>query len=169
MRYAIDPGRSRVWIEARSSLHPVRSQSGGLEGFVEATVDQTGSFDLRSAPQGRLELAVSGLSSGNPLYDREMRRCIDSRHHPVISGDVRDVRPAGEPKRYVVDGDVTFAGATRPASDVMQLSVEEDATVILEGEHVFDIREFGIEPPRIMMLRVHPEVKVRVRIVAGAR
>ncbi len=169
MRYDIDPKRSRVWIEARSSLHPVHSESDGLEGFVEATVDRAGELDLRTAPTARLELAVAGLSSGNPLYDREMRRRIDSRRHPVISGEMRDMRPAGEPGRYIVEGDVTFAGATRPASDVMELSVEQDATMVLQGEHVFDIRAFGIEPPKIMMLRVHPEVTVRVRIVAGAR
>jgi hypothetical protein len=36
----------------------------------------------------------------------------------------------------------------------------------LDGEKVFDIREFGMEPPRILMLKVYPEVTVRVSIVA---
>ena len=31
---------------------------------------------------------------------------------------------------------------------------------------VFDIRDFGMEPPRILMLKVQPEVTVRVEIVA---
>jgi hypothetical protein len=36
----------------------------------------------------------------------------------------------------------------------------------LEGRSTFDIRDFGMDPPRILMLRVHPEVAVRVEIVA---
>ena len=36
----------------------------------------------------------------------------------------------------------------------------------LEGERVFDIREFGMQPPKILMLRVFPEVSVRVSIEA---
>ncbi len=42
----------------------------------------------------------------------------------------------------------------------------DDSTLQLEGESTFDIRDFGMEPPRILLLRVHPEVKVRVAIVA---
>ena len=34
------------------------------------------------------------------------------------------------------------------------------------GESTFDIRDFGMEPPRILMLKVQPEVGVRVEIVA---
>ena len=34
------------------------------------------------------------------------------------------------------------------------------------GQSSFDIRDFGMEPPRILMLRVQPEVTVRVEIVA---
>ena len=34
------------------------------------------------------------------------------------------------------------------------------------GESQFDIREFGMEPPRMLMLKVQPEVGIRVEIVA---
>jgi hypothetical protein len=34
------------------------------------------------------------------------------------------------------------------------------------GEHTFDIRDFGMDPPKILMFRVEPEVNVRVEIVA---
>ena len=38
--------------------------------------------------------------------------------------------------------------------------------MILAGETTFDMRDFGMEPPRILMLRVEPDVTVRVTIVA---
>jgi hypothetical protein len=36
----------------------------------------------------------------------------------------------------------------------------------VEGEQVFDVRAFNLEPPKILLLRVHPDVTVRVRVVA---
>ena len=34
------------------------------------------------------------------------------------------------------------------------------------GHDRFDIRDFGMEPPRVLVLKVDPEVDVRVEIVA---
>jgi hypothetical protein len=48
----------------------------------------------------------------------------------------------------------------------MTLTVVDDHTIRLEGESTFDVRAFGMEPPRILMLRVEPDVKVRVEILA---
>jgi hypothetical protein len=36
----------------------------------------------------------------------------------------------------------------------------------MAGSSRFDIREFGMEPPKMLMLRVEPEVDVRVEILA---
>lgn len=44
-------------------------------------------------------------------------------------------------------------------------SVGED-TIKLAGASNFDIRDFGMEPPKILMLKVDPEVNVRVELVA---
>ncbi len=42
----------------------------------------------------------------------------------------------------------------------------DDQTISLEGTSRFDIREFGMEPPKMLMLKVEPEVDIRVEIVA---
>ena len=36
----------------------------------------------------------------------------------------------------------------------------------LEGQSTFDIRDFGMEPPKILMLRVEPDVVVRIEVIA---
>ncbi len=46
------------------------------------------------------------------------------------------------------------------------MTVVDDHTVRLDGSSTFDIRDFGMEPPRFLMLKVEPEVVVRVEIVA---
>ena len=48
----------------------------------------------------------------------------------------------------------------------MEIEQVDGDTIRLAGESRFDVRDFGMEPPRILMLRVEPEVEVRVELVA---
>ncbi len=164
--YRIVPGRSRVWIEARSTLHPIHTETDGLEGWLDMEVHHGGRVDLGAAPSAHLELPVAQLSSGNPLEDRELRRRIDARRYPTIAGDLTLMQPTGEEGRYRVEGDLTFKGVTRRYEDEMTLEAMDGQLVILAGEKTFDVRDFGLEPPRILMLKVEPDVRVKVAIVA---
>ena len=103
---------------------------------------------------------------GNPLEDQELRRRIDARRYPTIEGALTDMHETGQDGRYLVRGDVTFKGSTRSYEDEMAVSQDDDGTLRLTGESIFDIRDFGMDPPRILMLKVEPEVGVRVEILA---
>lgn len=164
-KYAIDPARSTVWIEATSSMHPIHSESHGLSGFFEADVLGGGRVNPQVPVHAHLELPVEELSSGNALYDRELKRRVDARRYPAIVGDL-DQMDEADGTRYRMGGNVTFRGETRHVEDTMTLELLDDHAVRLRGEHVFDIREFKMDPPKIMMLKVYPEVTVRVEIVA---
>ena len=94
-----------------------------------------------------------------------MRRRTDARRYPTISGDLKALKQSGDTSRYVVSGDLTFRGVARTYEDEMTIEID-GATVNLAGQSTFDIRDFGMEPPRILMLKVQPEVTVRVEIVA---
>jgi polyisoprenoid-binding protein YceI len=166
-RFRIVPERSQVFIGARSSLHPINTRTDGLEGFLELTVDGDGAIDLSVPPKGRLSLPVDRLSSGNPLEDRELRRRIDVRRYPTIQGDLVEMdRVDNGEGRYRVRGDLTVKGVTNRYQDAMTITPLDDRTLQLEGETTFDIREFGIDPPRMLMLKVEPQINVRVKIVA---
>jgi polyisoprenoid-binding protein YceI len=106
------------------------------------------------------------MSSGNPLEDRELRRRIDARRFPTIDGDLTGMTDTGQDGRYRVRGEVTFKGATRAYEKEMALTQDGTDRLRLTGESTFDIRDFGMDPPRILMLKVEPEVGVRVEIVA---
>ena len=64
---------------------------------------------------------------------------------------------------YVVTGEISFHGKTRTFEHGMQIEVHEDG-VALTGDDVFDIREFGMKPPSMLMVRVYPEIAVRVEL-----
>jgi hypothetical protein len=165
-RYEIVPDRSAVWIDANSSLHPIHSEVRGVTGYVDVELAADGALDLQAVPAGRLELLVDTMSSGNPLYDREMKRRVEARTYPSIVGELTGIEAAADGSgAYTVRGNVMFKGVTKAYEDRMHVVAREDL-VVLEGEHVFDVRDFGMEPPRILMLKVHPEVAVRVEITA---
>ena len=164
-RYRIIPTRSRVWIEARSNVHPIHTEATGLEGWLDLDIGD-GKVNVDQMVVGHLEFPVDNLKSGNSFEDRELQRRIDARRYPTIIGDLKSMKHTDEPSRYVVGGDLTFRGATRSYEDEMSVEIHDDRTVDMAGESLFDIRDFGMDPPRILMLKVQPEVTVRVEIFA---
>ncbi len=163
-RYRVDPSRSRVWIDARSNVHPIHSTTDGLEGFVDLDIDD----DAIGLPMaGQLSLPVSRLRSGNPFEDRELRRRIEARRHPTIDGTLRTAQPGDAPGAWLVSGELTFRGVTRTSAGTVTITVDGTDAIRLEGASRFNIRDFGMDPPKILMLRVEPHVDVRIEIHAA--
>ena len=164
-RFVIDPDESQVWIEGSSSVHPVHATATGLEGWVDLTF---AGANLRKDADalGEVRIAVDGLQSGNALVDRETRRRIDARRFPQIVGVVTSSRRLAA-DRFELSGDLSFRGETRPVTG--EVAVRRDGQrVTLEGQQRFDVRDWGLQPPKVAMLRVHPHIDVRIRIVADA-
>ena len=166
-RYRIIPERSYVWVDARSSVHPFHAKTNGLEGFVDLEFTPEGVIDVASTTSGQLSLAVNRLSAGNPVEDRELQRRIEANRYPMIEGVLGQIVPSGGEEGYQVTGDITFRGVTRRYVDQMSVAGLDADTVQLAGKSRFDIRDFGMEPPRVLMFRMEPEVEVRVEIVAA--
>jgi hypothetical protein len=167
-RYRIAPERSQVWIDGSSTLHAIHSSADGVEGFVDCDVEPDGGLNLSVVPTGSLSFPVDRLSSGNRMEDRELYKRIDARRYPTIEGVLDSVVANGATDSYLVGGDITFRGVSRRYEDVMRIRGVDQETIQLDGSSRFDIREFGMEPPRMLMLKVEPEVDIRVEIVAVA-
>ena len=122
----------------------------------------------RRRSAGNLSLSVDRLSSGNRMEDRELQRRIDARRFPTIEGVLDKIAPSDESGSYRVGGDITFRGVSRHHEDVMSIEQRRRADdPAWPGKSSFDIREFGMEPPRMLMLKVEPEVDIRVEIFAA--
>jgi polyisoprenoid-binding protein YceI len=166
-RYRIVPERSCVWIDGRSNVHPIHATTNGLEGYIDVALSATGELDVTAPVGGRLSLSVHRLKSGNRIEDTELQRRIDARRYPTIEGELRKMLPTDDSDDgYRVSGDITFRGVARHHEDLMHVSRVDDETIELAGRSSFDIREFGMEPPRILLLKVEPEVEIRVEISA---
>ena len=69
----------------------------------------------------------------------------------------------GSDGSYRVSGDVTFRGVLRHYQDLMTMEMIDERTISLTGSSRFDIRDFGMQPPKVLVLKVEPEVDVKVR------
>jgi polyisoprenoid-binding protein YceI len=161
--YRIVSDASEVAIHARSTLHAIDGTATDVGGTVDLGTGADGSLRLHG---GRIEVPVGSLRSGNPLEDAELQRRIDARRFPTIVGEVRSATAIdGEAGAFRVEGDVTFHGVTNPITGELRVARDGDR-VRIEGERVFDVRQFDIKPPRILMLRVEPDVRVTISLVA---
>lgn len=160
--YEFDPRASLLSLDGRSTVHPIHAETDGLAGWIRGRLADTGQATIEA---GRIEIPLTSLSSANALYDAELRRRIDVRRYPTALGVLSEWLPTPDPGTYRVRGAITFRGVTRTVESTMTLTVEQADTVVLSGSCALDIRDYGMTPPRLLALRVYPEVTVRVAIV----
>jgi polyisoprenoid-binding protein YceI len=164
-RYRILAGRSKVETEMTSNVHPIHATAAELSGVIEGELGPDGRPDFESPHRARFLIPVESLKSGNRLQDAEMQRRMDARGHPNIEVTVsRAWREDGD-GRSRAKFEVEAHGRARPYEGEFTFALD-GKRVIVEGEHAFDMRDFGVDPPRFLTLKVDPEVKVTLRIEA---
>lgn len=154
---------SLLRANARSSVHTF-TYTAPLTGEINAVVTDAG-FDVSTPIDGVLEVDLDLLTGDDPRTDSEMHRRLDTQRFPRARACVRRVeRRDGD--RYWLSGELTLHGKTRP--------LEGDATVTLDGDRLhavgaltLDLRSFGIKPPSLLLLRVHPDVHISIDLYAS--
>ena len=179
-RFRIDATASSLTLEVRTSLVPLHASASGIEGHLEVALLGDGAIDEREQPAGRMTFAVRRLQRANPQYALEIERLLDPRHFPDVVVDLASTQPIGPDGRatspsvdgardgrvYRAEGAMTLRGVTHPLDGELVAHFPDPATIELEGERVVDVRQFGVTPPRLFALRVHPDVRVRLQVVA---
>lgn len=164
-RFTIVALRSSLSAEARSSVHPIHGEARQLTGWVDAVV-ANGVVDAQQPASAALELETAKLRADNPLVNREIQRRLGSRRYPTIKAEINEVTDTASPGRYGVRGKLTLNGITQEVAGVAIAEVDADGVMTVDGDLTLDMREFGLVPPRILGIRVYPEVAVRLRVVA---
>jgi polyisoprenoid-binding protein YceI len=104
----IDPSHSQVEFSVR---HLMVSKVKGHFGRFQGTIT-VGDDPLAAAVEATID--VASIDTNDPQRDTHLRSAdfLDVEHHPTATFVSRGVRPAG--KDYVVSGDLTLHGVTRP-------------------------------------------------------
>jgi DNA-binding PadR family transcriptional regulator/polyisoprenoid-binding protein YceI len=165
--FQLDPERSAVLIDVRSTVGPLSFGTLGVTGTIHAAFAD-GQLRTDIPPLGRLTIDVSGLNSGNRLYDAELLRRIDARGYPAAFVELRECAASG-PARYRLAGELTFHGVTRLAEGTVTVDAVSDRRLVITGEQVFDMRDFAIPSPTMLMLRIFPDVRVHLYAEAERR
>jgi hypothetical protein len=147
--YTIDGRRSILEIRGTSSVHPIHIRSRSLEGELTFT-DGVGT--------GRLVIPTKTLRGDTPLHDIELRRQLHVRRFPTIEAVVRRLTTSE------AEGDITFLGNTQAASGPVTVE-EDDDELVITGDAAFDVRAFGLAPPNVLGVKVHPEIDVHIDLV----
>jgi len=167
VRLALDPDASRVVIHASSSVHPIETEAP-LTGWIELTVGDDGTVDPAAPVAAHVEVPLGGLRSGNPLIDREADRRLDTRHHPTVTGDLQALTPATDAAGGALTGigDLTLKGVTAPIDGTLLVEPTDDGALALTGETTFEVTDFGVQPPSLLLVKVHATVRVTLDAVA---
>ena len=150
---------SVVELHASSSVHPIHGEIRDLRGECEAEVSDG---RVVAGGGGYIEAPVEALSSGKKLEDMALRKQIDAKKFPTIRYEVRSVN--GGPEQFKVNGALTFHGVTQDFVEECKAHLD-GGSLKVEAEHTFDIRDFGVQPFKILSFKVHPEVRLVVRMV----
>lgn len=152
---------STVELNARSSVHPIHASVSDVAG--EANVDASGgALSLTPAPSGYVEMSVDSLKSGKKLEDMALRKVLDAKKFPTIRYELTAVD--GGPDKFKVRGALTFHGTTREFDEEVNATLQGNKLVV-EGEHEFNIEDWGVKAPKILSLQVYPDVKIKARLV----
>lgn len=165
-RYAIVPARSSLSALARSNVHPIHGEARELTGWVEAIVAD-GAVDAGQPASAYVEFPIDNLQADNALVNREIQRRLGSRRYPTVRAEINEVS-AGEAGRVGVRGKLSLAGTTQEVSGTAAVEVGTDGTMTVDGELTLDLRDFGLDPPKMLGLRVYPDVTVRLTVHAVA-
>lgn len=163
MTFRVQSALSAVLIEARSSVGPILFGTTSVTGEVTASIVD-GGWEGNETPKAAIEVDLTGLASGNTLYDAELARRMDVRRHPRATVVLRDLVRLDGSSRYEATGELTLHGVSSSLTGSVTMTTADDGALVVEGQHVVDVREFNIPLPTALMLRIYPDVRVHLRL-----
>ena len=165
--FTVVAGRSAVLVRARSNVGPIEFGSTSIEGSVRARVDGT-RVALGGDVAGELRVPIESLTSGNSLFDSELLRRVDARTFPSATITLDEAEALGSEDRFGVRARMTFHGVTRMLWGVVGVAVRGCDRIVASGEQVIDIRDFDLRAPKVLKLRIYPDVRVYLHLEARA-
>ncbi|MCE7885778.1 MAG: YceI family protein [Actinobacteria bacterium ATB1] len=107
------------------------------------------------------------FKSGNRLLEMNTLRHIGARAHPTARFEIDSVEPLEDAPvtRVRVRGFMRFHGTTREIEADPTVTTE-DGIVTISGDWTLRQSDFGLNPPRLAILKVDDDIEVEFRLVA---
>jgi len=152
-------------VYGRSNLHPLHAETNTLDGYLEVELLPNNQPDLSAPVKGHLEVYVEQLLSGNPLYDLEAHRRVDTQKYPKITLDLLELKEVEPLRRYRMVCNLSFRGTTKRIEGDLAVTHLDDHGLEAHGELALDSRDFGLDPPKIIGLKVFSDFRAKLKLV----
>lgn len=164
VRYLITSGR--VTVTARSMVHDTKTIWDQVSGTIE--VDPA---NPAAGATATIEVDMRAFDAGDRLKNWKLKSDLDPDRHPTarftLSGLTVGTQSGARVDGATARGQLAWRGK---ATDVTASGTGtlEAATLAAEARFELDVRTLGVEPPKILMIKVDPTVSVVVTLSARA-
>lgn len=163
--YRVEAGTS-VTVKARSSIHDTVTRWDKVSGTVEA---DPGALD-GGGTRATFTVDMGAFDAGDWLKNRKLKKDLAADKYPTAVFELREVKDVTQ------NGDAfeaTATGVIRYRDHEVAVEIKGTGTMSagsIEAKGAFDIniRGFGMEPPKVLMFKMEPEVTIDVTLRARA-
>jgi polyisoprenoid-binding protein YceI len=163
---------SKVWVEGTSSVRSYKCNAVALNAALQTESGNAveailaGDKALNSAD---LTIEAAKLECGNGTMNGHMRKALKSEANPAILFRLAsyELTKSADTLRVEMTGDLTLAGAQKTITLQALAKDGGNGTLLVEGTHELNMKDYGINPPKLMLgtLKVHDKVKVGFSLV----
>lgn len=163
--YRVDGAGSSLVVRARSSVHDTDTRFDKVTGTVTADPDA-----LESAgATARFEVDMAAFDAGDWLKNRKLKKDLDLDRYPTASFELRELRDVTRADdgsfEAIAVGVIRYRGRELPM-EIRGRGTMDQQHIDACGSFDVDIRELGMQPPKILMFKVEPEVTIEVTLRA---
>jgi polyisoprenoid-binding protein YceI len=154
--------QSEVKVKGTSTLHDWEMSAKNVQ--IKATPQWEGQ-KLVGLHQVTLQLAPTALKSDNSGLDKNAYKALMTDKYTQIQCVLQQttLTPTGEGQYKVVGtGQLTIAGQTKKVTLQATAQVAADKSIRIKGQTSFNMSEYGVKPPTVMMGTIKTGDKITI-------
>lgn len=151
-----------------SNIHEWEMNSS--KGTANASVTTNSSGTLQQLSNIQFSIAAETLKSGKSQMDKNTYKALDTKTHPNItfSGSNATIENKGNNKFSIRSkGKLSISGNVKDVELVANAQVNADKSISIEGSYSFNMTEYKVTPPTIMLgtIKVYDPLTIRYNLV----
>lgn len=162
----VDSSESVLHYTGSAPLHSWTGTSEKVQGLLLLDVDDPGESRVS------IRAPVASFRSGPDRRDRQMRKVTEAEQYPYVRFRSTEIRPSmwgrssdGHAGRWMVTGDLTFHGQTKPVEAPVEVRIT-DEEVRAHTEFDVSLQRFGIDRPELLWVApIADTIHIEARIV----
>jgi len=149
-------GKAAISFAGSSTLHQFKGVADPV-GFTPAE-NTTGQWSAY------VEVPVASLKTGNGWRDDNMQGMLQADRYPMVRAVFAGTDPQALRAHLTLPFSLTIRDVTHPATAELRNWVESDKHLEFDAEFSVSLKEYGLEAPSALFVRVDDEVAVTVHV-----